>query len=196
MKRGRTPSPLAFTQQEETLSKSLDKVPSPNNPYGVTSRNAQPPSDLYSHFAHFYGQNHMTGPGLHVTPTSAATEYGIGMIGHQPRALVKAESQMEFPDLDNSWNGCDRSVASVEDDDDVRSSKRRKVITGESASPVTSSNEHCPEQTVPHGLNAANASISFYGAPPYPGGEATYGYYGNHGYYAQQAEPIHTGSGY
>ena len=196
MKRVRTPSPLAFAQQEETLSKSADKIPSPNNPYGFGSRNTQPPSDLYSHFAHFYGQGHMAGSGLHVTPTSSATEYGIGMIGHQPRAAVKAETQVDFPDLDNSWNGCDRSVASADEDDDIRSSKRRKVIAGESASPVTS-NEHSPEQTVPHGLNAANASISFYGAPPYPGSETTtYGYYGNHGYYAQQAEPIHTGSGY
>ena len=161
----------------------------------MPGRNAHVSGDLYGHFANFYGQSHVPGAGLHVTPTSNASEYGIGLIGsHQPRAVIKAEHHVEFPDLDNSWNGCDRSTTG-EDDDDIRSSKRRKVSPGESASPVTS-NEHSPEQTVPHGLNAANASISFYGAPPYPAGEANYGYYGSHGYYSQQPEPLHTGSGY
>ena len=162
-----------------------------------------PSSDMYGHYANYYSQGHMTGPGHHVTPTSLANDYGIvqvptsgGMTGHPTRALIKAESQSDFSDLDSSWNGGDRSAVANEDDEERRSTKRRKVSMGETASPI-SSNQHSPEQTVPHGLNASNSNVTFYGTSAYTGNDATYhGYYGNQGYYGQQPEPIHTGSGY
>ena len=180
---------------------------SPSDPYNLDNKHAMPPggSDMYGHYANYYSQSHMIGQGHHVTPTSSASEYGTvqvqtngGLIGHPTKALIKAESQSEFSDLDSSWNGGDRSaVCTTESDEEMRTSKRRKVSTSTGSSPIPS-NEHSPEQTVPYGHNTSNGNITFYSTPSYAGSDAaaTYGYYASHGYYGQQAEPIHTGSGY